>query len=172
MLWAAPPPPIAKSRSGVSMNRITFQFSSSRDPLSALIRWFSHSNYSHVDLVRNDGSLLGARFEGGVAVRPDGYANFNRTLRVTVDSPAARAVYDYAESQVGKPYDWRAIAGFASGRSWMDDDRWFCSELAIASLIRGRFFNCEMPFLRQSKITPGDALLILEPFVSAYAESS
>src|SRR6266566_1874008 len=63
---------------------IELQFVGGRGLLSRMIAWFSHGWYVHVDSILPDGRLLGARFDGGVLIRPEGYKKFFRILKVTL----------------------------------------------------------------------------------------
>ena len=42
---------------------VTLQFATESGLSAWAIRWFSHSDYSHIDFVLADGRLLGARLE-------------------------------------------------------------------------------------------------------------
>jgi hypothetical protein len=144
-------------------DEIAFQFVSEGDLVSGVIRWFSHAAVSHVDLVLPDGRLFGAHLWGGVKARPPDYARWSTVRRIAIRTPAAPAVYAAALSQDGKPYDWRAIAGFALDRDWRARDSWICSELHAWALEQGRFFAHPL-VLNAAKLTPGDLLLVLSPF--------
>lgn len=132
---------------------ITVQFSRKRDPFSALIRWFTWSQYSHVDLVLPDGRLLGATALRGVDIREP--EDFEAVKRFTVDAPTD--VLKLASLQVGKPYDWPGIFGIVGRHDWQDPSRWFCSEL-----VAWAFQSAGVPLLRgdrSHRITPRDLLL-------------
>jgi uncharacterized protein YycO len=146
-------------------DRVVLQFSTQDDPESWAIRRYSHSEFSHVDLVLPNGQLLGARLEGGVRIREAGYAAWSKTLVVTLETERAGAVYDAAFTQLGKPYDRWAIAAFALGRDWRDDGAWYCSELIAWALEQAGFFPRPL-WLPVAKITPGDLLLVLSAFAS------
>jgi uncharacterized protein YycO len=136
---------------------ITLQFSTGAGPASWLVRRFTWSPYSHVDLVLPDGRLLGARGDGGVAIREPEL--FLTVTRFTVDAP--ECVIDAALEQLGKPYDWSAIAGIVTRRNWQQPDRWFCSEL-----VAWAFESAGRPLLRAQgthRITPRD--LLLSPYL-------
>ena len=96
------------------------------------IRWFTWSDWSHVDFVLRDGRFLGARLDGGVLIRPHDYIKPSKFRYAYVEVPDPRKVYGWATTQVGKPYDWTAIAGFLPRINWHDPHRWFCSELVAA----------------------------------------
>src|SRR6516164_2606539 len=71
-------------RSGLGLSTITLQFVTSRDPESWAIRTFQRGWCSHVDAVMDDGRLLGARSDGGVAIRPQNYEKFARVERAVI----------------------------------------------------------------------------------------
>ncbi len=145
---------------------VTIQFVTEAGLFSFLIRWFTHSDYSHVDFVLADGRLLGARSGGGVQIRAANYARFTHTLRVTIPTgqETAHDVYAYAHEQIGKPYDMKAIFGFMFYQHWEDEDAWFCSNLVAAA-----FKKAGLPILNPEasvkRITPGDVLL--SPYIHA-----
>lgn len=136
------------------------------DLSSRLIAWFTQGRYSHVEFITRDGKALGARLKGGVKYRPFGYIGNRRSRIFTIDAPEHQ-VYEYAKSQLGKPYDWLAILGFITGRSWQNSRRWFCSEYVTWSVLRA-----DVEILRVeevSKITPdGLSLSPLLKRLSAY----
>jgi hypothetical protein len=121
--------------------RIYYQFSTSRGVGSWFIRWFTWSEFSHVDLVEPDGWLLGARLfanhapsgKGGVQRRPPEYVKFTKTLRVCIEVTQTQYETFWAEAhrQIGKKYDWLAVFGFLFKKDWQNQDRWFCSEFGL-----------------------------------------
>lgn len=141
------------------MGAITLQFVGGDDMLSRTIEWFSAGQLSHVDAVLPRGRLLGARLLGphgrGVQIRPPGYEPFARRIVVTVPASAQQAATFHAwlRQQIGKPYDWRAIAGFFIARDWREEDSWFCSELIARGLEIAGVFRWPL-YLPVSKITP------------------
>jgi uncharacterized protein YycO len=139
---------------------ITLQLVTSSGWGSALIRWRTWSDYSHVDFVLPDGKLLGARSEGGVQIRPANYENFTKLAQYQIEAP--QAVLDYAQQQIGKPYDMRSIINFGLHRDWREDDSWFCSELVAASFEHGGFplLNIEESV---SRVSPRD--ITLSPYL-------
>jgi len=146
---------------------ISLQFSQCRGLSDALIEYRESSWVTHVDsiLPRNDpdgGQLLGARLEGGVAIRPPGYAPFSLILRV--DLPCAEAVaaayYAGLRGELGKPYDKAAIVGFALDRDWRDPGEWICSELSTAKLEACGYFAFPLS-APANRITPADELLLV-----------
>jgi hypothetical protein len=149
---------------------IVLQFVGGNDPLSKLIKDFERGWCSHVDAVLDSGELLGARLDGGVAIRPANYETFAQVKRVGVPAPDAtvQEFYGFLRAQLGKPYDEWAIAGFAVGRDWRSPDHWFCSELIAAGLEQAHWFP-EPLSETANFITPRDLELVLSPWVDLLA---
>lgn len=132
---------------------ITLQFSTTKGIGSHVIRWATWSPYSHVDLVLDDGRLLGATSRHGVAIRDPEPTSACARFRVS----AREDVIVAARSQIGRPYDWPGIFGWGFRRNWQEQDSWFCSEL-----IAWAFQQAGQPLLRFDKawrVTPRDILL-------------
>jgi uncharacterized protein YycO len=61
------------------------------------------------------------------------HAHFDRVAFVPIPYP--RVAYDFARSQIGKPYDFTALLWWLFPfRRWQDKDKWYCSELVAAAL--------------------------------------
>jgi hypothetical protein len=141
---------------------INLQFVAEADCGSALIRWFTQSDFSHVDAVLPSGELLGARSDTatpGVAIRRPGYATFSRVALVAVPATDTQttAFYDFLRSQIGKPYDKTAIYAFAFNRDWHNKASWFCSELIVVAL---EWAGIIKPVTLGNRLTPNSAFLI------------
>jgi hypothetical protein len=112
----------------VSTGYLTSQFAND----DGLIDWLTIGQVSHVDLVMPSGELLGARFKGGVQVRPADYRKFKLIIRLKVWVPNVEDGYAFALAQVGKPYDSSAIIDMALHRMRpmpVNPLKWYCSEL-------------------------------------------
>jgi hypothetical protein len=98
-----------------------------------LIRFFTWSDFSHVDAVFKEG-FLGA-LPGGVQLREysqDGDCLYARVLCPT--KKIQKDVAKFLQAQIGKPYDFEGIAGILFRQnSWHDINKWFCSELIAAA---------------------------------------
>lgn len=139
---------------------ITIRFVTEDDLVSALIRDKTWCDYSHVEFVLDDGSTLGAHFDGGVAIRPADYSKFTKLqLFVIPCTPEQKeAILYFANFQLGKPYDTEAIAGMVAHRDWSDEGKWFCSELVTAAFHYGGLPLIRVPD-NVDRITPRDLLL-------------
>ena len=109
--------------------------------VSRVIRWQTRSRYSHIAIEVADNHVYEAWHVGGVQLN----AHFRavHTAGTMVDVFAISAHFDplrvrhFLDAQIGKRYDFRAVARFLSRRNAPADDRWFCSELAVAAFRAG-----------------------------------
>lgn len=75
-----------------------------------------------------------------------------RAMRLALDIPAEALIF--ALAQIGKPYDWTAIAGVLMRRDWHEEDSWYCSELGAATV------ESWIPvFAKFNRVTPERLLL-------------
>lgn len=152
------------------MKAITLQFSTSLEWQSAIIRRITHSPFSHVDFILDDGSCLGASDPGGVIIRPADYQLFGIRRRATIYTEKADAIIDRAKSQIGKPFDGDALHAFLSPpveiatRDWKCEDHWFCSELAAWAFEEECFWPYSL-IIAKKYISPPDLLLLLNPYI-------
>lgn len=135
------------------LSKTLLRFSADNRFLSWLVRQRTGCEYSHVDFWLPDGSLLGALPGVGVVKRP--VPKKERSLIYEVDTDSGHL---YAMTQVGKPYDWLAIAGLAIPlpRPWQHPDRWYCSEIVATSLLQA---GCSVVSTNSWGVTPRDLLL-------------
>lgn len=134
---------------------------------------------SHTEAVSQDGKFyIGAHVDGGIQARPVGYDAGDlltlpdgRKSELIVSLPCSgaqeQAFYAFANSKIGKPYDWESIFSFAAPDINLHAlDHLICSAFMTAAL---RAKGCEyfpmpltVPF---HHITPRDLLLILSSHV-------
>lgn len=112
------------------MGTVSLLFSTSRHPMSAVIRACTWSSWSHVALIDGD-EVIEATAPAGVRRFPVVQAIDHAKRGKIVDLPCRDpgAVIAAAASQLGKPYDYTAVLGLGLHRDWQEDDAWFCSEL-------------------------------------------
>ena len=148
---------------------IRIRFSTGPGLVSKLISQHTYGFWaSHADAVMADGRYIGAEGDGVQLRAADydkGYTTKELVIELKVDAATEKRFNAFLESQIGKPYDYTAVAAFAAVRDWNGTDSWFCSELIAAALL-------ECGFLRPlaattNKITPRDLLLILSSRVGA-----
>lgn len=143
---------------------IQLRFVTSDDPISYGIRAAEYGFWaSHTEALMPDGTLLGAHADGGVQARPVGYDKGYRQ-ELIVQIPATPAMTDkfhaFLRDQIGKPYDFKAIAAFITERDWQEPNAWFCSELQAAALVDCGWFAYRLA-TEFNHITPRDLLLIV-----------
>ena len=140
---------------------LKLRFSRSNSIGSRLIRWFTRSEYSHVEAEHWLGYRIGATpfgvtksYHNPVSqLEGDGAYLYKY---VTLSHEQSLRFWTFLGQQVGKPYDWSGLFGFVSNRDWEDPDKWFCSELVAAGLVQvGVSLLSEKP----ARVTPRDLLV-------------
>ena len=121
------------------MSHLTILFCSSRDPISWAIRELTWSDWSHVGILEPNGKyVVEARYS---EVRRVPLAVFLADNDVVQPKQYRcddlQSAIGFAWEQVGKPYDVKALFGFIEHRDIASPDKWFCSELGIATLNAG-----------------------------------
>ncbi|MDP3425508.1 MAG: hypothetical protein Q8S32_17340 [Burkholderiaceae bacterium] len=112
------------------MSTISLLFCNSPDFVSRAIRVFTWSRWSHVAMIDGYCAIEALPGEGVIVTETQEVLMRSREFEL-VELPCRNpaAVRAAASSQVGRPYDWTAIAGLALRRNWQEDDAWFCTEL-------------------------------------------
>ena len=158
------------------MRRVPFHILADRNYATGWIRRLSHSPFSHVDMMLEDGSMLGASDNPnspvvvgnprGVAVRPQGYQPFSYRRRMTLLTDRANDIRAIAKTQIGKTFDNSGLKDFLSDkfpgqRDWRLDSSWWCSELVLWSLDVGGFWQPRRVMWPKNRCSPTDLLLLL-----------
>jgi len=123
------------------MSELTVGLYKSPTVISTLIRWQTRGLYSHAALHR-DGVAIEAWHKGGVQKGPIGHLHGPKTtidiFRINEFLFESKA-WAWADSQVGKPYDFTMVARFLSrrGESSRSKEKLFCSELVFNALRQG-----------------------------------
>jgi hypothetical protein len=156
------------------MATINLVFVSGKAVTHRLIQLGTLSRWNHVAVQVSSTHVIESVFEDGVRLRrldsllqayPDHQV-------VAVDVPNPREAIDFLYSQLGQPYDWKAIAAIAVGlglpmvqkvidaakglfgvklRDLQDPSMWFCSELAETAIFRGG----RIRITNTSRLSPG-----------------
>jgi uncharacterized protein YycO len=110
----------------------------SNAPGALLIRAVTWSSWSHAALLIDDNHVVEATWPR-VRVTPIADVIAKHTDHVIIDLPCKDpdAAIRAALSQVGKPYDWTALAGILVHRDWQQDDMWYCAELVAWCAAQG-----------------------------------
>ena len=114
-----------------------YQFVRANDFASDAIAIYSDGAFSHVDILLDDGRLLGARSDckggapAGVQIRTPDYASWSKQVIIALPCTLEQKqrALDFATLQLGKPYDPLAIVAFVAAKDWRLENAWFCSEL-------------------------------------------
>jgi hypothetical protein len=103
-----------------------------------IIRYVERGCVSHVEFITPDGETLGARLDGGVAIRPINYKVYNEVYKFSLEvtSDQWNLLWSFLRMQLGKPYDMIDIGaiGIDKARNWRSANAWVCSELWAAAL--------------------------------------
>ena len=129
------------------------------NPISMAIRATTHSWASHAEFIdTHAGTTLGSRSIGGVKIRPCAKDHYSKVEQF--NGPNIDKAYEWALTQVGKPYDFSAITGIVLNRNWHNESKWFCSELVVVAFEKGGLpILSTRPSSAFWRITPRDLLL-------------
>jgi hypothetical protein len=140
----------------------------------------THSPFSHVDLLLDDGNLLGSSdnptapvIEGnarGVAIRQPNYQKFavRRDVVMSVTPKEKQLFENYCRTQLGKPFDIEVmkprifISPNFHNRDWRTEEKWFCAELMARATEEAELLGWPIPGIK-NRITPADLILLLAP---------
>ena len=178
-----------------SESRIRIRFVRGSTWESTAIAWQEKTTMpftpSHVESLTPDGAhYVGAHMDGGVLARPVGYDRgqvARLPVGATLESKSAHqpesglcdllvelpaissqvtAYYDFLQSKIGEPYDWRAILGFLLPEHEHQTQHAICSAVTTLAL---RAPGCEWLSYRLSApahlVDPRDLLLVLSTHV-------
>lgn len=130
---------------------------------SWVIRLFTMSNYSHVDVIMpipDEKYLFGALFWEGVSYHNHKYSYHKDFYIEFADENQYTRFYRFLEEQKGKDYDIVSIFGFFfHKRQWHDKDKWFCSELIAAA---AEYAGVKLVNFHTNRITPIDLIKSLK----------
>lgn len=133
----------------------SLRFSRGTGIAGAVVRFATWSPLGHVGFKLDDGSVLDATPEYGVALRQTYDDPGTEYWKIVAPKQNIADAIQWAKGQIGKPYDWTAIIGMGLRRDWHDDSKWFCSEFC-----EGAFDYAHWPLIRDSgkldRITPRD----------------
>lgn len=126
---------------------------------SALIRLGTWSVWGHCGIVTPEGTVIEARWGGGVVERPMAkvLAGMSAHHVLEVACPDDAAGLAWARSTLGARYDWRGVFGLAIRRRWDQDDAWFCSEHVEAALAAAGRRRWRQPW----RVTPQHSWMVV-----------
>ena len=97
-----------------------------------VIRWWTKSEYQHVELIFSDGMSYSSRKDGVFFQRIDYTKHPERwdILPMPHTAEKERQIRNHAKLHCGEKYDWLAIyIGQGAGTKIHDAGKWFCSEI-------------------------------------------
>lgn len=158
------------------MNKLTVVFTKRRwNPGSLLIRWslprtrFHVARASHC-LIKDGEYFIEASMEHGVrrVLAKEALAGLTIVDIVEYDVPNVDVGLSWLRRQVGKKYDWPGAIGLALAptRNWMEADKWFCFELAAATLV----MSGRDDFREDAGHISGEILMALKPQMNVYTK--
>jgi len=107
-----------------------------RGLISALIRWQTRGQFSHAAILCPNGDVLESWQGTGVRETRVSPGNGVTRFRVPYATAAQWAqVETFCRMEIGRKYDYLAIARFVSRRHMGENDRWFCSELVFSAFV-------------------------------------
>ena len=125
-------------------NMIEVRFMKTRGIIARLIRWFTWSEFNHVDINVN-GKWYGASRTFGVHRSDKQRPSYIYAEKLFISSTPEEREYvlRFLEGELGKSYDWRGIFGFILRKNLHHRDKWFCSEYVGTALnyVEGRYFE-------------------------------
>lgn len=135
------------------------RFSGNILPLSWLIKAWCRSKVSHCEFVFSDGAMIYPAIETGhVILTKQKRYMWEYTFELAISPEQEFVIRKWAESQIGKPYDYTAIAPFnvlipRTKKFWKDPKQWMCSEFCAMGLelIGVKLFDDEF-----KKVKPSD----------------
>jgi hypothetical protein len=107
------------------------RFITESDLISDAIRLVTFSEWSHVEIITDEGTYIGAHADGGIQERPADYCKPTRERRYAIPCTDAQlaAIMASARKDIGVPYDFLDIGGmFLHDRGLHSKSREICSE--------------------------------------------
>jgi uncharacterized protein YycO len=159
---SAPVPGVPGRNSGIcrgKMPSITIRFVATTGFVAWAIRRVTWGVVNHVELVLDDGRVLGAYTGEGISVHPYWEANKEYRYSIPCSQSQHDAIMAYAYSQLGKPYDFLDILGFLFHRDWRRENRWTCAEFVTACFEIGGMPLLNAPLNVVNRISPRDLFL-------------
>lgn len=134
------------------------KFTSSLLPFSIVCKLYTRSPVSHCEFVFSDGMSIYPAMEAGRVIQTKTSYRNEFYFDLDVTKKEEQKLRDWAYGQIGKPYDYTALAPWnifipRSKTGWKDDSRWMCSEFCSfgLELLDMKLFDDDF-----TKITPAD----------------
>jgi len=132
------------------------------------IQWKTNSKYFHVEMIIGEKWISSSPEVGAVYIhklKPITDKNFDYVNIIIPTEKVIDMMY-FAESQVGKEYDWKGI--FLSQTIDMNienKNKWFCSEI-VSEMLKIGGIDLELP---SNQYSPGDLYRIIAKEYNTYS---
>jgi uncharacterized protein YycO len=116
------------------------RFINSSGFVASSINWVTNSLFDHTE-IEVDNGYIGAHDSGGVQLRPLNYCqpSFEKRYAVPCTDAQYKAIMQYAQSQIGTPYNFKDIAGLLlRRRALTSPSRLICSQFVFRAALAGR----------------------------------
>ena len=129
--------------------------------IASVIKWKIKSKYFHVEMIIKDKWISTNPTANSVYINKkmplnDKYDYFD----IKIHGARVNKMLKFAESQVGKQYDWKGIfLSQASDFNIDNKDKWFCSEFVAEMLKIGKYINDDKP---SNQYSPEDIYQIVK----------
>jgi hypothetical protein len=132
------------------MAEFRIRFITESDPISDLIRFVTFSEWSHVEIITETGTYIGAHADGGIEERAADYCkpNHERRYAIPVTDEQYATMMAYARSKIGTPYNFKDIVGLMLHHRMTEVKRSICSQFVedVGVSAKFLFLNVEPDF--------------------------
>ena|ERR1700744_1986814 len=121
------------------MGQFRIRFITETDVISDAIRLVTFSEWSHTEIMTDEGTYIGAHSDGGVQERPADYTKVSRERRysIPVSDWAQEEIMKFARSKIGTPYDFEDIAGLFLHHDLTEKKTEICSMFVLEAAMAG-----------------------------------
>ena len=143
------------------MDYVDIRFVNSRDLMGTLIDFVSDSDVDHTEFDRGSG-WQGAHYQDGVRCRPYDYMtpSRERVFRLEVDALQLKDALEWADAQIGVPYNFGAIASILLHDATLNQtNHLICSQYVYEFLQKLGYTPLNKQVIRAHDVTPGGLML-------------
>lgn len=132
-----------------------------------LVRWWTGSPYSHVELIMPDGIMAGIRPPEDPYIRRRSLAGIRESdwdfIEISVTEKQLKALRQFIDSTKGQGYDWLGmVASHLTPFKVKLPNRWYCSEWVLYALSVSKVFTWkQVKAYNIPRIPPGKLYNIL-----------
>ncbi len=144
---------------------VRIRFIAERDFISWAIRKVTFSDFSHVELIMDKGTYLGAHAFGGVQERDQFYCqpSFERRYSIPCTQEQKDKIESFARSKIGTPYNFKDIVGLLIHANLSSPNKLICSMFVFEALLAGGIKMLNVLPQYSNRVTPD--ILHLSPLL-------